>query len=80
MKAEVTPKMHIDSGVEKANHEIHVMLTRTEKERLKMLAKASGYNTVSKFIKDQIFQPEIRHKLEYMTKLLLEIREGGKKK
>lgn len=79
MKNEVISKRIIDSGVEKANHEVHVMLTRTEKERLRMLAKASGYNTVSKFIKDQIFQPEIRHKLEYITKILLEIRDGGKK-
>lgn len=76
MKNEAILKMHIDSGVEKANHEIHVMLTRTEKERLKMLAKASGYNAMSKYIKDQIFQPDVRHKLDLIIKLLLEDKNG----
>lgn len=78
MENKTNPKMQIYSGVEKANHEVHVMLTRTEKERLRMLAKASGYNTVSKFIKDQVFRPEVRHMLEYITKLLLEIKKGRK--
>ena len=63
---------------EKANHEVHVMLTRTEKERLKMLTKAANYGTMSKYIKDQIFRPEIHHKLDMILKNILEMKEGKK--
>jgi hypothetical protein len=79
MENVTSSKMHIDSGVEKANHEVHVMLTRTEKERLRMLAKASGYNTLTRYIKDQIFRPDIHHKLDMIINNLLGIKKEGKK-
>jgi len=63
---------------EKANHEVHLMLTRTEKERLKMLTKSANYGTMSKYIKDQIFRPEIHHKLDLILKILLDKKSGKK--
>jgi len=72
MSNEATVKMNIDSGMEKANHEVHLMLTRTEKERLKMLTKSANYGTMSKYIKDQIFRPDINHKLDLILKTLLD--------
>jgi len=55
---------------EKANHDFHLRLTLSEKERLVKLSQAAGYATMSQFLKDQIFKQDIHHKLDLILKKL----------
>jgi len=55
---------------EKANHDFHLRLSRTEKERLIMMTNSEGYATMSQWLKDQIFRPDINYKLDLILKFL----------
>jgi len=57
---------------ERANWDFHLRLSKTEKERLLMLARSAGYATMSQFLKDQIFKEDIHFKLDKITKILME--------
>lgn len=55
---------------EKSNHDFHLRLSCTEKNKLVMLTQAAGYATMSQFLKDQLFRPDIHYKLDLILKLL----------
>ena len=55
---------------ERANWDFHLRLSHQEKERLVMLTSSAGYSTMSQFLKDQIFKPDISYKLDLILKLL----------
>ena len=55
---------------EKANHDFHLRLSKKEKERLVMLTKSANYATMSQFLKDQLFKPDLHYKLDLILKLL----------
>jgi len=66
---------------ERSNYDFHLRLSKSEKERLIMLTSSAGYSTMSQFLKDQIFRPDIHYKLDIILKNLLEMKEdkkGGK--
>ena len=64
---------------ERSNHDFHLRLSRKEKERLVMLTKSANYATMSQFLKDQIFRPDIHYKLDLILKSLKN-KSGGKSK
>lgn len=55
---------------ERSNHDFHLRLSKTEKERLIMLTKSANYATMSQFLKDQLFRPDLHFKLDLILKLL----------
>lgn len=55
---------------ERSNHDFHLRLSKAEKERLVMLTKSANYATMSQFLKDQLFRPDIHFKLDLILKLL----------
>jgi hypothetical protein len=55
---------------ERSNHDFHLRLSKQEKERLIMLTKSANYATMSQFLKDQLFQPDLHFKLDLILKLL----------
>jgi len=57
---------------ERCNHDFHLRLSKTEKERLMMLTTSAGYATMSQFLKDQIFREDIHFKLDLILKILKE--------
>ena len=67
---------------ERSNHDFHLRLSKTEKERLIMLTKSANYATMSQFLKDQLFQPDLHFKLDLILKLLKTLagEEDGKEK
>ena len=64
---------------EKANYDFHLRLSKSEKERLIMLTSSAGYSTMSQFLKDQIFRPDIHYKLDLILKSLKN-KSGGNSK
>jgi hypothetical protein len=64
---------------ERSNHDFHLRLSKTEKERLIMLTKSANYATMSQFLKDQLFRPDLHFKLDLILKSLknLEDEENG---
>ena len=64
---------------EKANYDFHLRLSKSEKERLIMLTSSAGYSTMSQFLKDQLFRPDIHFKLDLILKSLKN-KSGGKSK
>jgi len=55
---------------ERSNHDFHLRLSKTEKERLIMLTKSANYATMSQFLKDQLFSPDLHFKLDLILKFL----------
>ena len=47
---------------EKENHRLLVRLTKTQKQRIKMLADASGYKSVSDFVRFTLLNPTFEQK------------------
>jgi len=64
---------------EKANYDFHLRLSKSEKERLIMLTSSAGYSTMSQFLKDQLFRPDIHFKLDLILKSLKN-KSGGNSK
>jgi len=67
---------------ERSNHDFHLRLSKTEKERLIMLTKSANYATMSQFLKDQLFRPDLHFKLDLILKRIekLEEEKYGKEK
>ena len=67
---------------ERSNHDFHFRLSKTEKERLIMLTKSANYATMSQFLKDQLFRPDLHFKLDLILKRIekLEEEKYGKEK
>ena len=65
---------------ERSNHDFHLRLSKTEKERLIALTKSANYATMSQFLKDQLFRPDIHYKLDLILKLLMGEDKNGKNK
>ncbi len=79
MKNEETSfKMQVKEKGERSNYDFHLRLSKSEKERLIMLTSSAGYATMSQFLKDQIFKPDIHHKLDMILKNILEMKDGKK--
>lgn len=60
---------------ERANHRLIVVLTKSQKERIKMLTEASGFSTMSGFVRYQLLHPSFEMKLNEILKTLKEIQE-----
>ena len=60
----------IKQNGERSNHDFHLRLSKTEKERLIMLTKSANYATMSQFLKDQLFSPDLHFKLDLILKFL----------
>jgi len=67
---------------ERSNHDFHLRLSKTEKERLIMLTKSANYATMSQFLKDQLFRPDLHFKLDLILKRIEKLEEEtyGKEK
>lgn len=55
---------------EKGTHNLIVRLSPSQHQRVKAMAQASGYNTISSFIRSQVLQPSIEMKLNNILKIL----------
>ena len=64
---------------ERSNYDFHLRLSKSEKERLIMLTSSAGYSTMSQFLKDQLFRPDIHFKLDLILKSLKN-KSGGNSK
>ena len=47
---------------EKANHKLLVILTKSQKDRIRMMAEASGYKTISNFVRVMLLNPSFHEK------------------
>tara|TARA_Y100000310_G_scaffold149942_1_gene149315 strand:+ start:54 stop:302 length:249 start_codon:yes stop_codon:yes gene_type:complete len=65
----------IKQNGERSNHDFHLRLSKTEKERLVMLTKSANYATMSQFLKDQLFRPDLHFKLDLILKFLKDLAE-----
>jgi len=74
---------------EKENHRLLVRLTKTQKQRIKMLADASGYKSVSDFVRFTLLNPTFEQKfnelIQYsqvtsgaLIKIMEELQNGTK--
>ena len=61
---------------ERGNHLLQVRLTKTQHERLKALATASGFATVSDYVRINLLNPSIEEKLNRIMSLLSEKNEN----
>ena len=69
----------VKQNSERSNYDFHLRLSKSEKERLIMLTSSAGYSTMSQFLKDQIFRPDIHYKLDLILKSLKN-KSGGNSK
>lgn len=60
---------------ERANHRLLVIVTKNQKERIRMLADASGFNTISAFVRNRLLNPSFEMKLNEILKTLKEMQE-----
>lgn len=76
---------------EKENHRLLVRLTKTQKLRIKMLTEASGYKSVSDFVRFTLLNPTFEEKfnelIDYskitsgvLIKIMEELQNGSKHK
>jgi hypothetical protein len=77
MKNEEVLLKPVKEAGEKANHDFHLRLSKKEKERFVMLTKAANYATMSQFLKDQLFRPDLHYKLDLILNLLKNKSEGS---
>lgn len=61
---------------EKSNHIMQIRLSKSQWARLQTLAKASGYNVVSEFVRFQCLNPSLEVKI---NEILALIKKGEKK-
>ncbi|MFH1238251.1 MAG: hypothetical protein V1491_02325 [archaeon] len=64
---------------ERSNHDFHLRLSKTEKERLIMLTESANYATMSQFLKDQLFRPDLHFKMDLILKRLEKLEEKNGK-
>lgn len=57
---------------EKGNYNLLVRITATQHNRIKALAEASGYKTISQFVRSQLLNPSIELKVNQILALLQE--------
>lgn len=57
---------------EKGTHNLIIRLTPSQHKRIKAMAVASGFNTISAFVRNQILNPSIEMKLNHIVSLLEE--------
>ena len=60
---------------EKENHRLLVRLTKTQKQRIKFLAEAEGYKTMSNFVRIHLLNPSFDEKLNQIIVLLKEMQK-----
>lgn len=60
---------------EKENEMLLVKLTKTQKLRIKMLADASGFKSISDFVRFTLLNPSFEEKLNQIIALLKEMQE-----
>ena len=60
---------------EHANHKLLVIVTKNQKERVKMLSEASGFSTMSAFVRNRLLNPSFEMKLNEILSRLKEIQE-----
>jgi hypothetical protein len=65
----------INNFGEKENYPFQMRLTKSQKERLQLLAEQNGFKTISAFVKFQIFNPSLEMKVNQILSILKE--QGG---
>ena len=60
---------------EKENHRLLVRLTKTQKQRIKFLAEAEGYKTMSNFVRIHLLNPSFDEKLNLILQSLKKLEE-----
>jgi hypothetical protein len=74
---------------EKTNHRLLVVLTKSQKDRIRMLAEASGYKTISNFVRVMLLNPSFHEKFNFiieqnakaneaLIKIMEELQNGSK--
>ena len=62
----------------KKNHLLQIRLDIQQKERLEALATASGFKSVSDYVRVNLLNPSIEHKLNTILSLLEKNKSGDK--
>lgn len=57
---------------ERGNYNLMVRLTKTQHTRIKNLAEASGFKTISNYVRTQLLNPSMEMKLNQILTLLQE--------
>jgi hypothetical protein len=65
------------NGIKK-NHLLQIRLDFKQKERLEALASASGFKSVSDYVRTNLLNPSIEHKLNTILSLLQENKKRKK--
>ena len=60
---------------EKENEMLLVKLTKTQKQRIKMLTDASGFKSISDFVRFTLLNPSFEMKLNDILRIVKEIQE-----
>ena len=60
---------------EKENEMLLVKLTKTQKQRIKMLTDASGFKSISDFVRFTLLNPSFEMKLNEILRIVKEIQE-----
>jgi len=74
---------------EKENEMLLVKLTKTQKQRIRMLTEASGYKSISDYVRFMLLNPSLEDKFnqimnadritkETLIKIMLELQNGTK--
>ena len=60
---------------EHANHRLLVSITRNQKIRIRAMAEASGFATVSSFVRYNLLNPSLHEKLNEILRTVKELQE-----
>ncbi|MFH1327045.1 MAG: hypothetical protein ABIH59_02880 [archaeon] len=60
---------------ERANYAFNIRLTKNQKIRLKVLADAAGFNTVSSYVRFMLFNPALDMKIDKILEIVRELHE-----
>ena len=63
---------------ERENHLLQIRLSKSQKERLEMLSQASGYKSVSEYVRFQCLNPSMELKINQILSLLQDNKEVTK--
>jgi len=74
---------------EKENEMLLVKLTKTQKQRIRMLAEASGYKSISDYVRFMLLNPSLEEKFnqimnadritkDTLIKIMIELQNGTK--
>ena len=63
---------------EKENEMLLVKLTKTQKLRIRMLTDASGYKSISDFVRFTLLNPSFEEKLNEILRIVKEIQKVNK--